>query len=83
MIGFTGGTAVTAVHVGYMVADMVARADFGLPIYAIALRKSEQESVVQAARGDLVRSYRGAVRRSRSSADVAAHDRRRRDEFFE
>jgi hypothetical protein len=49
MIGFTGRAAVTAVQVGYTVADVVAKAVFGLLIYTIALRKSEQEPVVQAA----------------------------------
>ncbi len=43
MIGFTGGAAATAVQVGYTVADIVAKAVFGLLIFAIALRKSEQE----------------------------------------
>jgi bacteriorhodopsin len=49
MIGFTGGAAATAVQVGYTVADIVAKAVFGVLIYAIALRKSDQEPVVQAA----------------------------------
>jgi len=41
MIGFTGGTAQTAVQVGYTVADIVAKAAFGVLIYLIAARKSE------------------------------------------
>jgi hypothetical protein len=49
MVGFTSGSAVTAVQVGYTVANIVANAVFGLLIYAIAVRKSEQEPVVQAA----------------------------------
>ncbi len=48
MIGFTGGTAAAAVQVGYTVADIVAKAVFGVLIFAIALRKSEQEPVAQA-----------------------------------
>jgi bacteriorhodopsin len=44
MIGLTGGAAVTAVQVGYTVADIVAKAVFGVLIYAIAMRKSESES---------------------------------------
>jgi bacteriorhodopsin len=49
MIGFTGGTAATAVQVGYTVADIVAKAVFGVVIFAIAVRKSEQEPVAQPA----------------------------------
>ena len=48
MIGFTGGAAVTAVQVGYTVADIVAKAVFGVLIFAISLRESEQEPVAQA-----------------------------------
>ena len=43
MIGFTGGAAATAVQVGYTVADVVAKAAFGVFIYLIAARKSEVE----------------------------------------
>ena len=43
MIGFTGGAATTAVQVGYTVADVVAKAVFGVLIYMIASRKSEVE----------------------------------------
>jgi bacteriorhodopsin len=49
MIGFTGGAAATAVQVGYTVADIVAKAVFGVLIFAIALRKSEQEPHAQVA----------------------------------
>ncbi len=44
MIGLTGGGAVTAVQVGYTVADIVAKAVFGVLIYVIAMRKSENET---------------------------------------
>lgn len=44
MIGFTGSGAITAVQVGYTVADIVAKAAFGVLIYMIARRKSEAES---------------------------------------
>ncbi|MBC7624430.1 MAG: bacteriorhodopsin [Aeromicrobium sp.] len=44
MIGFTGGAATTAVQVGYTVADVVAKAVFGVLIYMIAVRKSEAEA---------------------------------------
>ncbi len=44
MVGFTGGTAVTLVQVGYTVADVVAKAAFGVLIYTIAVRKSESEA---------------------------------------
>ncbi|MEM7404992.1 MAG: bacteriorhodopsin-like [Pseudomonadota bacterium] len=40
MIGLTGGSAATAVQVGYTVADIVAKAAFGVLIYMIAVRKS-------------------------------------------
>lgn len=43
MIGFTGGGATTAVQVGYTVADVVAKAVFGVLIYMIAARKTEVE----------------------------------------
>jgi len=44
MIGFTGGGATTAVQVGYTVADIVAKAVFGVLIFMIAARKSEVEA---------------------------------------
>lgn len=43
MIGLTGGTAVVAVEVGYTIADILAKAVFGILIYVIAVRKSEAE----------------------------------------
>ncbi|PWG65482.1 bacteriorhodopsin-like [Sediminicurvatus halobius] len=43
MIGLTGGTAYSAIQVGYSVADVVAKAFFGLFIYVICARKSELE----------------------------------------
>ena len=49
MIGLTGGTAATAVQVGYTVADVVSKAVFGVVIFMIALRKSQSEMDV---RGD-------------------------------
>ncbi len=47
MIGFTGSAATTAVQVGYTVADIVAKAVFGLLIYMIAMRKSEVEAATR------------------------------------
>lgn len=44
LIGLTGGTAIVAVEVGYTIADIVAKAVFGLLILAIAIRKSENET---------------------------------------
>ena len=44
MIGLTGGAATAAVQVGYTVADVVAKALFGVLIYIIAVRKSEHEA---------------------------------------
>jgi bacteriorhodopsin len=46
MIGFTGSGAVTAVQVGYTVADIVAKAAFGVLIFLIARRKSEAEGFI-------------------------------------
>lgn len=43
MLGLTGGAASTAVQVGYTIADIVAKALFGLFVYMIAVRKSEVE----------------------------------------
>lgn len=43
MIGLTGGAATTAVQVGYTIADIVAKAVFGVLIYMIAVRKSEAD----------------------------------------
>lgn len=50
MIGFTGGAATTAVQVGYTISDVVAKAVFGLLIYAIAVRKTQAESGTDSAR---------------------------------
>ncbi len=47
MIGFTGGGATTAVQVGYTVADVVAKAVFGVLIYMIAMRKTEVETATR------------------------------------
>ena len=47
MIGFTGGAATIAVQVGYTVADVVAKAVFGVMIYMIAVRKSEIETDIR------------------------------------
>jgi bacteriorhodopsin len=44
MIGLEGAGAETAVQVGYSIADIVAKAVFGLLIYAIAVRKSDAEA---------------------------------------
>lgn len=43
VLGMTGGAASTAVQVGYTIADILAKAVFGLFIYLIAVRKSEAE----------------------------------------
>jgi len=44
MIGMSGGSASTAVQVGYTIADIAAKAGFGILIYLIAVRKSEVEA---------------------------------------
>ncbi len=43
MLGLTGATAETFVQIGYTIADIVAKAVFGVLIYMIAVRKSEAE----------------------------------------
>ncbi len=43
MIGLSGADAATAVQVGYTVADVLAKAFFGVFIYLIAVRKSEAD----------------------------------------
>jgi bacteriorhodopsin len=44
MIGLSGGTAAVAVQIGYTIADIVAKAVFGVVIYTIAVRKSEVDA---------------------------------------
>lgn len=44
MIGISGGDSLTAVQVGYTIADIVAKAAFGVVIFMIAVRKSEVEA---------------------------------------
>jgi bacteriorhodopsin len=46
MLGVTGGSATVAVQVGYTIADIVAKAGFGMLIYLIATRKSDHEKFV-------------------------------------
>lgn len=43
MIGLVGADAETAVQIGYTIADIVAKAVFGVLIYMIAVRKSEAD----------------------------------------
>lgn len=43
LLGITGGSAIVAVEVGYTIADIVAKAVFGLVIFTIAVRKSGAE----------------------------------------
>ena len=40
-VGLEGTTALTVVQVGYTVADLIAKAGFGVLIFLIAVRKSE------------------------------------------
>jgi bacteriorhodopsin len=44
MIGLTGASATVGVQVGYSIADVLAKAAFGIFIYTIAVRKSEGEA---------------------------------------
>ncbi|MDJ0835909.1 MAG: bacteriorhodopsin-like [Acidobacteriota bacterium] len=43
MVGLSGSTGQVALQVGYTIADLVAKAVFGLVIYRIASAKSEEE----------------------------------------
>ncbi len=42
-VGLEGATALTVVQVGYTIADLVAKAAFGVLIFMIAVRKSEAD----------------------------------------
>lgn len=42
----SGGTSIAAIEVGYTIADITAKAVFGLVIYAIAVNKSEAEGAL-------------------------------------
>ena len=44
VIPMDGGTAKAVIEVGYTIADIVAKAVFGVLIYIIAVRKSEEET---------------------------------------
>jgi bacteriorhodopsin len=43
MLGLAGGSAIVGVQVGYSIADVLAKAAFGIFIYTIAVKKSEYE----------------------------------------
>ncbi len=44
MLGFSGRASMVAVQVGYTIADIVAKAVFGVLIFMIAMRKSEVDA---------------------------------------
>jgi len=44
MLGIDGSAASTFVQIGYSVADIVAKAVFGVLIFAIAMKKSQSEA---------------------------------------
>ena len=44
-LSMSGGTSTTVIELGYTLADITAKAVFGLVIYAIAVRKSEVEGM--------------------------------------
>jgi bacteriorhodopsin len=48
LLGVTGGSAIVVVETGYTIADIMAKAVFGLLIFVIAIRKSEAEADVNA-----------------------------------
>jgi len=58
MIGFTGGAATTAVQVGYSIADVVAKAVFGILIYMIAVKKSAVEGYFDGVASPVARAVR-------------------------
>jgi len=43
LLGVTGGSAIVAVETGYTIADIVAKAVFGLLIFTIAVRKGKAD----------------------------------------
>lgn len=45
LIGFSGGSAETAVQVGYTLADIISKVGVGILVYFIAVRKSEAEGI--------------------------------------
>ena len=45
VLSLDGGTTIAAIEVGYTIADITAKAVFGLVIFAIAVRKSELDAV--------------------------------------
>ena len=45
VLSMNGGTSIVVIELGYTIADITAKAVFGLVIYAIAVRKSEAEGV--------------------------------------
>jgi len=49
MLGFGGATACVAEQIGYSIADVVAKAVFGVLIWGIAAKKSEAEAGLKAA----------------------------------
>jgi bacteriorhodopsin len=46
-MGFVGGDGFVALQVGYSIADIVAKAGFGLLIFFIALSKSSEEGYAE------------------------------------
>jgi bacteriorhodopsin len=49
MLGIDGATANTFVQIGYSIADIVAKAVFGILIFAIAMKKTEADRKTAAA----------------------------------
>merc|ERR1711985_53207 len=58
MLGISGVTATAGEQIGYSIADVVAKAVFGVLIWAIAAEKSKYEEKVMA--GDLVAAEKKA-----------------------
>ncbi len=54
LLGLSGAAANVGVQVGYSIADVLAKAGFGLFIYVIALRKTQDEVAMPKHKQDLV-----------------------------
>jgi hypothetical protein len=44
VISLEGGATIAVIEIGYTIADIVAKAVFGVMIFMIAVRKSESEA---------------------------------------
>ena len=54
LLGLSGASSYVGVQVGYSIADVLAKAGFGLFIYVIALRKTQDEAAMPKHKQDVV-----------------------------